>query len=552
MADTAYERLRDRLVQVTGYTGRERGDQLTTRCPAHEDRNPSLSLRRIEGQTLIWCHGGCDWTDVLAALDLTAADLYDERRGATYRYESGRVVHRSPDKHFRQSGDTSTVELYHLSRLREAGPGVVYLVEGEKDVHSIEAAGGVATTAPMGAANFGKVDVEPLRGRHVAVVVDQDEAGAKWAAEVATRLEGVAAGVRYFRARAGKDAADHIAAGHGLDDLIAAGPQPEPSRFASTLIRRSGLSCLPPVEPLIEGVLSLRTAGVLFGPTGAGKTVLALGWACCVGTGADWLGHEVVRAPVLYVVGEGAAGLDRRVAAWEYAWQTKVADDDVLFSVKPDSLSDRTVWTELTAEALTLGARFVVLDTFSSLAPDADETKDAPTFTRRLSDLAEAIDGTALAVHHPGWSDADRTRGGYQLEANVDEVLKLAGNATSDLVELSRKKVKEGPSGWATWLRRRQVELGRDNDGLPYGSVVMETASRSEVGAQSTATAETVVREVFAGQRVSKAVIRDALIERAGLSRTVAYETIGRLVAAGVLRRAAGTDERPIYEVTRP
>lgn len=326
----------------------------------------------------------------------------------------------------------------------------------------------------------------------------------------------------------------------------------EPTAFARTLIRRSELSCLSPIEPLIDGVLSLRTAGVLFGPTGAGKTVLALGWACSVGTGVDWLGHEVVRVPVLYVVGEGAAGLDRRIAAWEYAWQTKVADDDVVFSVKPASLSNGTVWTELRAEALTLGARFVVLDTFSSLAPDADETKDAPTFTRRLSDLAEAIDGTALAVHHPGWSDADRTRGGYQLEANVDEVLKLAGGATSDLVELSRKKVKEGPSGWATWLRRRQVELGRDNDGLPYGSVVMETATRGEVGAQSTATAETVVREVFGGQRVSKAVIRDALMERAGLSRTVAYESIGRLVAAGVLHRVSGTDERPVYEVTRP
>ena len=99
----------------------------------------------------------------------------------------------------------------------------------------------------------------------------------------------------------------------------------------------------------------------------------------------------------------------------------------MIFSVKPDSFTDRKVWAELTVEAIDLGVRFVVLDTFSSLAPDADETKDAPVFTRRLSDLAAAIDGTALAVHHPGWGDSDRTRGGYQLEANVDEVLKLSG-----------------------------------------------------------------------------------------------------------------------------
>ena len=259
------------------------------------------------------------------------------------------------------------------------------------------------------------------------------------------------------------------------------------SRFAQTLLRRSELASLPPVKPLIEGILSLRAAVVLFGPTGAGKTFVALAWACCIGTGLNWLGHPVTRHKVLYVIGEGANGLDVRISAWEYAWQMKVTDEDVIFSVKPDSLTDRTVWAEITAEAIALGVQVVMLDTFSSLAPDADETKDAPTFTRRLSDLAAAIDGTAMAVHHPGWSDSDRTRGGYQLEANVDEVLKLAGSPASPLIEVTRKKVKEGPAGERFWLRRRPVALGHDSDGKPIGSIVIETASSSE--------AETPVRD---------------------------------------------------------
>src|SRR5207244_917150 len=105
------------------------------------------------------------------------------------------------------------------------------------------------------------------------------------------------------------------------------------------------------------------------------------------------------------------------------------------------------VWAELADEARDLGAGFVVLDTFSSLAPDADETRDSALFTRRLCNLAAAIGGTALTVHHPGWSDSERSRGGYQLEANVDEVLLLRGNAQNPLIELERKKVKEGPAG---------------------------------------------------------------------------------------------------------
>lgn len=337
--------------------------------------------------------------------------------------------------------------------------------------------------------------------------------------------------------------------GHGYPAGDCPECEPPPTRFAATLLRRSQLAGLPATAPLIEGVLSLRSAAVLFGPTGAGKTFLGLGWACSVGTGLAWLGHPVTRCPTLYVVGEGATGLDTRVAAWEYAWQAKVSDDDVIFSVKPDSFAGRDVWAELTAEARALGVRFVVLDTFSSLAPDADETKDAPTFTRRLSDLASAIDGTALVVHHPGWSDADRTRGGYQLEANVDEVLKLAGSSTSDLIELTRKKVKEGPSGERMWLRRRYVRLG-EVDGEAYGSVVIEPASAAERALRAADEAEAVAREVFGTGTVTKAQLRDALIERLGISRTAAYEHVTRLVKSGVLRQTGGTTDRPVYEVT--
>jgi hypothetical protein len=178
----------------------------------------------------------------------------------------------------------------------------------------------------------------------------------------------------------------------------------------------------------------------------------------------------VQRCPVLYVVGEGAHGLDDRVSAWEQAWRQPVEDEDLIFAVKPDSLASHRTWTELTAVARDLAAGFIVLDTFSSLASDADETKDAPLITRWLSDLAVTIDGTALLIHHPGWGDVTRARGGSQLEANADEVLILHGSAKSDLIELERKKVKEGPAGDKMWLRRRPL----------YGSVVIETASAAD------------------------------------------------------------------------
>lgn len=50
------------------------------RCPAHEDRSPSLSIREIDGgRILLHDFGGCSTEDVLAALGLTMSELFPER-----------------------------------------------------------------------------------------------------------------------------------------------------------------------------------------------------------------------------------------------------------------------------------------------------------------------------------------------------------------------------------------------------------------------------------------------------------------------------------------
>lgn len=48
--------------------GRKVGQGWTARCPAHDDREPSLSIRDAGGKVLVRCHAGCDQRDVIAAL----------------------------------------------------------------------------------------------------------------------------------------------------------------------------------------------------------------------------------------------------------------------------------------------------------------------------------------------------------------------------------------------------------------------------------------------------------------------------------------------------
>ena len=49
------------------------------RCPAHEDRSPSLSIRELDdGRVLLHDFGGCEVGDVLAAVGLALADLFPD------------------------------------------------------------------------------------------------------------------------------------------------------------------------------------------------------------------------------------------------------------------------------------------------------------------------------------------------------------------------------------------------------------------------------------------------------------------------------------------
>lgn len=52
------------------------------RCPAHEDRSPSLSIRETDdGRVLVHDFGGCAVEQVLGAIGMELTDLYPEKSG---------------------------------------------------------------------------------------------------------------------------------------------------------------------------------------------------------------------------------------------------------------------------------------------------------------------------------------------------------------------------------------------------------------------------------------------------------------------------------------
>lgn len=51
-------------------------DRWIAKCPAHDDRSPSLSIRDTGDRVLIHCHASCSAIDIVAAVGLELRDLY--------------------------------------------------------------------------------------------------------------------------------------------------------------------------------------------------------------------------------------------------------------------------------------------------------------------------------------------------------------------------------------------------------------------------------------------------------------------------------------------
>jgi len=68
----------DFLSRLTGVKSRGGGKYIAC-CPAHNDRDPSLSLYfHHDGRILIHCFAGCSSIEVLSAIGLSLRDLYEQ------------------------------------------------------------------------------------------------------------------------------------------------------------------------------------------------------------------------------------------------------------------------------------------------------------------------------------------------------------------------------------------------------------------------------------------------------------------------------------------
>ena len=219
--------------------GRKLPSGWMARCPAHDDKEPSLSLRDVDGTILVHCHAGCSQRAVVDALK--ARGLWPEREVrqrrqivAEYNYtdETGQLLYqvvRTEPKGFfqrRPDGPGRWVNkkgprqvLYRLSEVLESP--IAFLVEGEKGAVRLREHGFAATTNAGGAkAPWLPEYTEALRGREVILIPDNDPPGRQRVLTIARALLGHAARIIVLELNGAKDVSDWFDQGHSETELI--------------------------------------------------------------------------------------------------------------------------------------------------------------------------------------------------------------------------------------------------------------------------------------------------------------------------------------------
>ena len=218
---------------------RRSGAGWMAKCPAHDDHNPSLSIRDADGKVLLHCHAGCGQREVIEALK--GKGLWAERPAkprrkivATYDYtdEAGHLLYqvlRTEPKGFfqrRPDGEGGWINkkskrqvLFHLREVVEAP--IVFVVEGEKDAETLRSQGFVATTNAGGAeAPWLPEFSDALAGREVIVIPDNDKPGRDRAARIARALIGRVTRLVILELEGAKDVTEWFDKGHGELELI--------------------------------------------------------------------------------------------------------------------------------------------------------------------------------------------------------------------------------------------------------------------------------------------------------------------------------------------
>lgn len=194
---------------------------------------------------------------------------------------------------------------------------------------------------------------------------------------------------------------------------------------------------------LIRKLIEVKSIGMLFGKPASGKSLIAMKMAYCISNGLDFAGLSVKQGSVIYLAGEGFAGLQRRFKALEVQYGQQI--QAIYFSNEPIDMMDINTFNKQIEEVLKVCPEpiLIIVDTLHRNFGNGDEnsSKDFGVALKNLTDIINRIGCSVILVHHSGHGDNSRARGSSSIEAGLDIAYKIENDKGK--VKLTCKKAKE-------------------------------------------------------------------------------------------------------------
>ena len=370
------------------------------------------------------------------------------------------------------------------------------LSEGYATGASLHEATGHAVAVAFDAGNLLSV-AKNLRNKFpkikIVICADNDESGIgqEKAKEAALAVGGVVA----IPHDVGDDFNDvHLKLGvNGIRTMMAAARKP--AGVAAKMeqqfefISAATLTCRPP-NWLIKNFIEKHTIGSLFGEAASMKTFIVIDMGLCISTGKGWHGHRVKQGPVLYICGEGKAGIAKRIKAWEKVNDTKAP----LFFVSTSAaqLLDANSLGEVELAANKVASEqgdplLIIIDTLNrNFGPgDENSTSDMTTFIQAIDHLKDRLQCAIIIVHHSGLGDARRGRGSSALRGALDfeyNCDKSGDTIEEQVITLTNTKTKDHEAPAPKSFKPIIVDLGQvDEDMKPITSLVLELTGQRTI-----------------------------------------------------------------------
>ena len=383
---------------------------------------------------------------------------------------------------------------YRLPELMEATAQdkLVFIVEGEKDVDALRRLNVSATTNAGGAGRWPGEFSTYFAGAHAVIIPDNDVPGRNHAKMVAESLAPVAASIKVLALpdlpHKG-DVSDWIAAGgqaEGLYALAEATPTwrpAAPSRLPRVWFGREDEH--PALSWLVKGVLTNGGLSALIGPPGCSKSFVALDLSLHIAHGFDWFGRSVEHGAVVYLSGEGGAGMLARMKAWRQAHPCSPGP----FALIPAAVNlfdgdegTTTLLDELKDIRKAAGAdlRLVVIDTLSRMigSGDEDRARDINIVMQNAAKIQASTGAHVMVVHHTGKDEGRGARGSNNIQGGADTVIQIKSQG-NDRYGAEFTKIKDGGAALPLTYTLAQSVLGVDADGDDITSCVIAPSDAS-------------------------------------------------------------------------